>query len=171
MIEMTSMSSPAIISATSAPAPAEGSVDRMVIGWMKLSYSTPSTMYIVTIAASTSSSSFDSDASSAEAAPWNAVTKLSGRPMSVSAWRIAATAAPSDAPGVVSNEIVVAGNCAEMADLQRPGFCSNADDRAQRHLSGGGGRGRQIDRRQRVQRLVCSDGSASMITRYWFDWV
>ena len=32
------------ISASSAPTPAEGSVERMVIGWMKLSYSTPSTM-------------------------------------------------------------------------------------------------------------------------------
>ena len=47
------------------------------MGWMKLSYSTPSTMYIVTTAARTSSSSFDSEASSAEAAPWKAVTKLS----------------------------------------------------------------------------------------------
>ena len=44
MIEMTSMSSPAISSATSAPTPADGSVEMMVIGWMKLSYSTPSTM-------------------------------------------------------------------------------------------------------------------------------
>src|SRR5471032_2728342 len=89
---------------------------------MKLSYSTPSTMYIVTIAASTSSSSFDSDASSAEAAPWNAVTKLAGRSMSVSAWRTAATAAPTDEPGVVSNEIVVAGNCARWLICSGPGF-------------------------------------------------
>ena len=44
MIEITPMSSPAIISASSAPTPAEGSVDKIVIGWMKLSYSTPSTM-------------------------------------------------------------------------------------------------------------------------------
>ena len=110
MMEITSISSPAISSATSAPAPAEGRVDKIVIGWMKLSYSTPSTMYTVTIAASTSSSSFDSDAVSAAAAPWNAVTKLSGSAISTSAWRIASTAAPSEDPAVVSNEIVVAGN-------------------------------------------------------------
>ena len=35
---------PHSISASTAPIPAEGSVDRMVMGWMKLSYSTPSTM-------------------------------------------------------------------------------------------------------------------------------
>jgi hypothetical protein len=32
------------ISASSAPTPADGSVDRMVTGWMKLSYKTPSTI-------------------------------------------------------------------------------------------------------------------------------
>ena len=32
------------MSASSAPTPAEGRVERMVMGWMKLSYSTPSTM-------------------------------------------------------------------------------------------------------------------------------
>ncbi len=32
------------ISARNAPTPADGSVERIVIGWMKLSYSTPSTM-------------------------------------------------------------------------------------------------------------------------------
>lgn len=37
MIEMMVRSWPAIISASRAPMPAEGSVDRMVIGWMKLS--------------------------------------------------------------------------------------------------------------------------------------
>ena len=31
-------------SASSAPTPAEGSVERIVIGWMKLSYSMPSTI-------------------------------------------------------------------------------------------------------------------------------
>ncbi len=30
-------------SASSAPTPADGSVERMVMGWMVLSYSTPST--------------------------------------------------------------------------------------------------------------------------------
>ena len=32
------------ISASSAPTPADGSVERIVIGWIKLSYNTPSTM-------------------------------------------------------------------------------------------------------------------------------
>ena len=35
---------PHSISASNAPMPAEGRVDRMVIGWIQLSYSTPSTM-------------------------------------------------------------------------------------------------------------------------------
>ena len=35
---------PVSISASNAPMPAEGSVDRMVTGWIQLSYSTPSTM-------------------------------------------------------------------------------------------------------------------------------
>ncbi len=37
-------SSPNAISASSAPMPAEGRVDRIVTGWIVLSYSTPSTM-------------------------------------------------------------------------------------------------------------------------------
>ena len=37
-------SCPASISASSAPMPAEGRVERIVTGWIVLSYSTPSTM-------------------------------------------------------------------------------------------------------------------------------
>ena len=37
-------SMPHAISASRAPMPADGSVDRMVIGWIQLSYNTPSTM-------------------------------------------------------------------------------------------------------------------------------
>jgi hypothetical protein len=44
MMPITSRSLPAIISASSAPMPADGSVERIVTGWMKLSYSTPSTI-------------------------------------------------------------------------------------------------------------------------------
>ena len=44
MMPITSRSLPASISASSAPMPADGRVDRIVTGWMKLSYSTPSTM-------------------------------------------------------------------------------------------------------------------------------
>ena len=57
MIAMIDRSLPVSSSASSAPTPADGSVDRIVIGWMKLSYSTPSTMYIVTMAARISHSS------------------------------------------------------------------------------------------------------------------
>ena len=57
-----STSSPAIHNASSAPTPAEGKVERMVTGWIVLSYSTPSTMYMVTTAARMSSSVFDNEA-------------------------------------------------------------------------------------------------------------
>ena len=70
MMPMMSRSCPVISSASNAPTPAEGSVERIVIGWMKLSYSTPSTIYIVTIAARIRNSSFDNDAWNASAAPW-----------------------------------------------------------------------------------------------------
>ena len=83
---------------------------------------------------------------------------------------MAATAAPSDDPGVVSNEIVVAGNCARWLICSGPGFCSmltmevsgtwpvvDAED------------GRRMADSPASE--VCSAGSASMMTRYWFDWV
>ncbi len=44
MTPITSSSLPSAISASSAPMPADGRVERIVTGWMKLSYSTPSTM-------------------------------------------------------------------------------------------------------------------------------
>lgn len=44
MIPMTERSMPVTSSASSAPSPADGIVDRIVMGWMKLSYSIPSTM-------------------------------------------------------------------------------------------------------------------------------
>ena len=49
------------ISARKAPTPADGSVDRIVIGWIKLSYKTPSTMYTVTSAARMSNGSLASE--------------------------------------------------------------------------------------------------------------
>ena len=73
-------SSPASMSASSAPMPAEGSVERIVIGWMKLSYSTPSTMYMTTTAASSSSNSLIRLLRNASAAPWKVVLMLAGRP-------------------------------------------------------------------------------------------
>ena len=65
--------------ASKAPSAADGRVERMVSGWMKLSYNTPSTMYIVTTAASTSSRVLDSEAWNAEAAPWKLVSILAGK--------------------------------------------------------------------------------------------
>ena len=44
MIETMLRSLPEMISASSAPTPADGRVERIVTGWMKLSYSTPSTI-------------------------------------------------------------------------------------------------------------------------------
>ena len=82
MIPMMSRSCPVIISESSAPTPAEGSVDRIVIGWIKLSYNTPSTIYMVTIAARIRNSSFDSDAWKASAAPWKRIWNEAGKPMS-----------------------------------------------------------------------------------------
>src|SRR4051794_26070709 len=67
-------------------------------------------MYMVAIAARIRNSSLESDAWNAWAAPWKAVAKLAGSPISCSAFWIAVTAAPSDDPGARLNEIVVAGN-------------------------------------------------------------
>ena len=44
IMAMIESSIPQSSSASSAPTPAEGRVDRMVSGWRKLSYSMPSTM-------------------------------------------------------------------------------------------------------------------------------
>src|ERR1700730_13056684 len=105
---------------------------------MKLSYSTPSTMYIVTIAASTRNSSLPSDAWNASAGPLKRVMKLSGKPMSPSALRMSVTALPRDAPGARLNEIVVAGNwprwltsrgegCTETVDIADSGTCPEVE--------------------------------------------
>src|SRR5512146_3026398 len=79
---------------------------------MKLSYSTPSTMYMTSTAASSSSSSLLRLLRKASAAPWNVVWMLVGRHSWLSVASIALTAAPSDTPSARLNETVVAGNCA-----------------------------------------------------------
>ncbi len=76
MMAMMSSSLPASISASSAPTPAVGRVERMVIGWMKLSYSTPSTMYIATTAATISQTVLPSAAWNASVLPWNWVRHI-----------------------------------------------------------------------------------------------
>ena len=95
----------------------------------------------VTIAARISSSSLDSEASKrgrgalegGDEAVRQADVRLApgGSP---------STAAPSEAPGAVSNEIVVAGNCARWLISSGPGFCSMCAIATERHLAGGGRR-------------------------------
>ena len=55
---------------------------------------------------------------------------------------MASTAAPSEAPGARLNEMVVAGNCAEVVDLQRRGRSLDRGDRRQRHLAAARATGR-----------------------------
>ncbi|MNC74949.1 hypothetical protein D3C75_1263970 [compost metagenome] len=86
-------------------------MDRMVMGWMALSYSMPSTRYMVTTAASISHNVLDSDASKADAAPCSRSSTLSGMPMSCLAASMAAMASPSDPPGGRLKDRFTAGNC------------------------------------------------------------
>src|SRR5581483_10781633 len=67
-------------------------------------------MYITTIAARIRNSSLLSEASNAEAEPWNAVMMLAGIPSWASVSRIALTALPSEPVDGMLNEIVLAGN-------------------------------------------------------------
>src|SRR3954451_1067557 len=67
-------------------------------------------MYMVTMAARISRRVLSREARNASAAPWNRVWMLAGRPISLCACSIAATAEPSDAFGPRLNESVTAGN-------------------------------------------------------------
>ena len=68
-------------------------------------------MYIATIAAMMRKTSLSSEDWKAAAVPWKAVVKLIGRPRSCSTFSMALTASPSETPGAVLNEMVVAGSC------------------------------------------------------------
>ncbi|MNV70404.1 hypothetical protein D3C71_1633700 [compost metagenome] len=57
-------------SASSAPNPADGSVDRIVSGCTKLSYRMPSTIYMVTSAARINQGCCDKVCCKAAAVPW-----------------------------------------------------------------------------------------------------
>src|SRR3984957_190626 len=107
---MTSRSSLNRTSARIAPTPADGNVDRMVIGWMKLSYNIPSTMYTVTMAARIRIDSLASDDSNAWPVPWKLGSTLAGMPSSWVTCLIRSTAAPSDAPGARLKDSVTTGN-------------------------------------------------------------
>src|ERR1700678_1702363 len=99
------------MSASKAPTPAEGSVERMVTGWMKLSYNTPSTMYTVTRAANINRASLDSEFLNDAAVPWKSACKLGGMFMSACTLSIAVMALPRAALGARLNETVTEGNC------------------------------------------------------------
>src|SRR5579862_51318 len=81
-------------------------------------------MYIVRTAAAIRYSSFVSDPLNAATAPWNAVTKLLGRPISCSARLMALTASWSEDPGATLNEMVAAGNCPRWVIKRGPERCS-----------------------------------------------
>ena len=93
-----------------APTPAEGSVERMVMGWMKLSYSTPRTIYTVTRAARISRASLEREFSKAAAVPWKLAWTLGGRSKSFSTLLMASMASPSAAFCARLNEMVTEGN-------------------------------------------------------------
>ncbi len=168
MMAMMPMSLPETSSDSSAPTPAEGSVDRIVTGWIVLSYSTPSTMYIVMMAARISHSSLDSDDWNASAAPWKLVCMLAGRPISCSAALMASTAAPSDAPRARLNEMVADGNWPWWLTTSEPG-CSTTVAKAP---SGTCWPPLEATRRSYSDcGPSCNCGSASSTTRYWLDCV
>src|ERR1700734_1074199 len=98
------------MSDSSAPTPAEGKVERMVMGWMKLSYSTPRTMYTVTRAARISRASLPEEFSKAAAVPWKLACTLAGKFISLEVLLIASMAWPSEALSARLNETVTEGN-------------------------------------------------------------
>src|SRR5271156_6382467 len=81
-------------------------------------------MYIAMTAASSRNTSFANDDWNAAAVPWKAVVKLIGSPTSFSACSMASTAAPSDTPGAVLKEIVVAGSWPKWVISNGPVCCS-----------------------------------------------
>ncbi len=168
MIAIRSRLVPVSSSAASAPTVAEGRVDRIVTGWMKLSYSTPSTMYITSTAARISHSVEESEPRKASAAPWKRDSMLAGRPISVSAASIAVTASPSDTPGARLNEIVVAGNWPMWL---RSSALGRSSTRAM-PASGTGSPLAELTRmRPNASGPSWNCGSASSTTRYWLAWV
>ena len=101
---------------------------------MKLSYRTPSTMYIVTIAARISHSSLSSDARNASAAPWKLICTLSGRSeLGLGRLDRLRRRRPATRRGARLNEIVAAGNWPMWLIDERRGFrstiCAIVDSR------------------------------------------
>src|SRR5580698_2030277 len=127
-------------------------------------------MYTVMMAARIRNSSLLSAALKASAEPWKAVMTLAGTPMSCSAPSMALTAPPSDSPEARLKEMVAAGNWFRW--LMTSGVCwvsmsEMAESGTWELLATEDGRYTEFSE----ARLCCSEGSASRITRYWFDWV
>jgi len=164
MIAIMSNGRPVTHRASSAPTVAEGSVERIVIGWILLSYRTPSTMYMVTIAASTSSSVLERELRNARAAPWKRISTASGNSSAAAAISIALTASPSEAPSPRLKEIVTAGNWPTW-------LMSNAVGRSVTRATLESGTGRPERVRTKMPPSapgpVVSRGSTSSTTRYW----
>src|SRR5271156_388931 len=78
---------------------------------MKLSYSTPSTIYTVTRAARMSSASLESEFLKEAAVPWKSACRLGGKFISWATLSMAVIALPSAALGARLKETVTAGNC------------------------------------------------------------
>ena len=109
-----------------------------------------------------------SDDWNAAAVPWNAVMKLSGRPILASACWMAATAAPSEYAGRDIERHRRRGELAEMGDHQRAGSLLDVRDRRKRHLAvGRRRRRRQVDRgqpgRATLQRRVELEDDAVLV--------
>ena len=113
MIPITAITLSSVLhssSATSAPTPAEGSVERIVIGWTSDSYKIPSTMYTVASAAAISTGWLASESRNACAVPVKVPWIPAGSPISAMPELISSTADPSATPGFRLNEMVMAGN-------------------------------------------------------------
>ena len=97
-----------IINASKAPTPAEGSVERMVTGCTRLSYSIPNTKYTASKAKAISTGWLDSDCWKVCAVPLKPPTIALGRPTCETACSISAVISDKAMPGCKLNDKVAA---------------------------------------------------------------
>src|SRR5690606_20213082 len=117
---MMEKSCPTAHSAKMAPTPADGSVERIVNGCTKLSYSTPRRMYTVASAARMSQGWVASDSWNACAVPRNTPLMDAGGSSSATACETSRTASPNATPEAVLNETVAEGTIPSWAMLNGP---------------------------------------------------
>ena len=98
-------------SAISAPTPAEGKVERIANGWMKLSYSTPSTRYTASIAPRINHNWRSRISWKLPAEPASFPCTSVGSISAAMARSIAAVASPRVTSGASANSTRVAANC------------------------------------------------------------